>query len=129
MVHEKRIKNEENAVPLQYRARKQSAVSSVSHLLTLAVLYRCPKEQRMLKIWHPYFNSLPVFTIFFTISTSTLTYPASQHISRAIYLHKLPRFSAGENISAPHQIKLSSSNSYWSLSSVKQPGELPGYIR
>src|SRR6266542_1975627 len=58
-----------------------------------------------------------------------LTYPASQHISRAIYLHKLPRFSVGDNIFAPHQIKLSSSNSCWSLSSVKQPGELPGYVR
>src|SRR5262247_1297924 len=66
---------------------------------------------------------------FFTLSTPTLTYPASQHISKAIYHHKLPRFSAGENISAPHQIKLSSSNSFWSLSSVKQPGKLPGYIR
>jgi hypothetical protein len=65
----------------------------------------------------------------FTLSTPTLTYPASQHISKAICHHKLPNFSAGENISAPHQIKLSSSNSYWSLSSVKQPGELPGDVR
>jgi len=37
MVHEKRIKNEENAVLLQYRARKQAAVSSVGRLLTRAV--------------------------------------------------------------------------------------------
>src|SRR5215510_5044762 len=66
---------------------------------------------------------------FFTLSTPTLTYSASQHISKAIYHHKLPRFSVGDDISAPHHIKLSSSNSFWSLSSVKQPGKLPGYIR
>jgi hypothetical protein len=38
MVHEKRVKNEENAVPVQYRARKQAAVSSIGRLLTRAVL-------------------------------------------------------------------------------------------
>ena len=32
----------EHARPVQYRARKQAAVSSVSRLLTRAVLYRCP---------------------------------------------------------------------------------------
>jgi hypothetical protein len=54
MVHEKRIKNEENAVLLQYRAREQAAVSSVGRLLTRAVLYRCPKE------WRPLDNLAPM---------------------------------------------------------------------
>jgi hypothetical protein len=61
----------------------------------------------------------------FTLSTQTLTYPASQLISSAIYHHKFPIFFGLENIPAPPQIKLSSSSSSLSLSSVKQPGESP----
>jgi len=53
MVHEKRIKNEENAVLLQYRASKQAAVSSVGRLLTRAVLCQCPREQSLLENMAP----------------------------------------------------------------------------
>jgi len=49
MVHEKQVRNEENAILLQYRARKQAAVLSVGRLLTRAVLCRCPKKQRLLE--------------------------------------------------------------------------------
>jgi hypothetical protein len=61
----------------------------------------------------------------FTHSTLILTYPASQLISRAIYLNKYPVFSVKEDIPAPHQIKLCSSGSTLSLLSVKQPGDSP----
>src|SRR5215510_8715917 len=107
-----------------------AAVSSVHRLLTLAVAVPVSQGAAPVGKFGAYTLIACLFLqFFFTLSTQTLTYSASQHISKAIYHHKLPRFSAGENISAPHHIKLSSSNSFWSLSSVKQPGKLPGYIR
>jgi hypothetical protein len=53
-------------------------------------------SQGVAPVEKPGFNTLIVRLFLqniFTLSTATLTYPASQHISTVIYLHKFPVFS------------------------------------
>ncbi len=138
MVHEKPIKNEEKVVLLNQNTDTGTATARErlrGGLIGPPLAYprgsgTCiPRRSACWKFGAHTLIACLFFQNIFTLSTPTLTYPASQHISRAIYLHKLPIFSVGENISAPHHIKLSSSNSCWSLSSVKQHGDSPDQVR
>jgi hypothetical protein len=56
MVHEKQIRNEENAALLN----QNTGAGTVPR-----VLYRCPKERRLLENFAPTLKCLPVFTKYF----------------------------------------------------------------